>query len=999
MRAVGRAEPVQEVVFIIYIIKTKGRRKAFKVTRVAYFGEIMALDPFYGFYEGDASSAKGTTASSSQSSVKASELSEVKKIAEAKLTTAPGQTQTVHSTREGDIYIETIPSQAEQDQAHKTTSYTQRGYWIIKTGDYEMPGKPHIVATVYDTRGGQKREVVNKPIEARALPAEGERAGKIIEFLKGPQSAQTSQQVSQTDKQFGAGYTQTLTSSNPEESIARPVPDTIANRVAFLGYHGVMAGAQTLDLIAESGRIFSKGKGDIGFYPEYIYSVGGQIYEGAIKGTEALIYNLPVINKDANPYVGASTAVSFFVSGELLRGIYKSVPVKAELINVKYGKTTGTVFALRSGEFFPKSLTFGERITSLAYKSATDMGAGIREIKTGLGEPAVLERSIGDTVKLTAREGIEPEGALETKLNIGQAKTIYQSQTETAKFNAQVEALRAVEKQSSAFVSPKFKITTTIGTPAENLVIENYIREVAAKGEMDIIVKGSAGQKLTAGPYMERLPKDVDVFVSSPEIAANELLTRLNKLDQSKFKIEKGSIVKEVAPNEYAHFFQPAEMEGGTGYGESIGSINYVKLGFKRQNPIKIENVKVDPLSMQTIRKGGSAVNVQSKGFGPAPHRLKDITDTFANIKALVESGKRSLNPLKQIRARLAERNALIAETIFKSQKVKDIYSPEQLEMVKDPKIVDQLNPEAPLIPETAPAETLVMGRARDSGYISTMSKALNLGVKYEYESIGYRDVEAYAVESYKTRGYPTEYSYSNPLYQYGGYAPYVTTYSAYAPIATYPAPYGRTITPTYGNKYTPYTPYTPSYPSPKYNPPTPTKYNKLTTGDYAQNIPGYTPERGSYPSRFASGYNSRFTSGNTRLIPPTYPIPNYSPKRSIGSLVSKFERGFDVFVRRRGKFKKINAAPLSRGEAMSLGAEKTEIDLGATYKVRPAAGQVQRQGPPGGSPNFDKFYQKLEKGEIVYIQKAETRLSRKTEVSEIQAARRMKAGLGLLRW
>lgn len=64
---------------------------------------------------------------------------------------------------------------------------------------------------------------------------------------------------------------------------------------------------------------------------------------------------------------------------------------------------------------------------------------------------------------------------------------------------------------------------------------------------------------------------------------------------------------------------------------------------------------------------------------------------------------------------------------------------------------------------------------------------------------------------------------------------------------------------------------------------------------------------------------------------------------------------GFDVFIRRKGVFQKINTAPLSKAGAFALGSYKAETTSAATFKVLPSkrAASGLYAGPSGSLSNF----------------------------------------------
>lgn len=111
-------------------------------------------------------------------------------------------------------------------------------------------------------------------------------------------------------------------------------------------------------------------------------------------------------------------------------------------------------------------------------------------------------------------------------------------------------------------------------------------------------------------------------------------------------------------------------------------------------------------------------------------------------------------------------------------------------------------------------------------------------------------------------------------------------------------------------------------------------------------------------------------------------PAKPKAPKKEIniyGGLSTKKEKtingGFNVFLRSKGQFKKINLAPISAKQALNLGALKAEHTSAATFKINPA----------GSNKNVilgkvKDFYNK--KG--LYIEKNKIRINTPGELQEI---------------
>lgn len=103
-------------------------------------------------------------------------------------------------------------------------------------------------------------------------------------------------------------------------------------------------------------------------------------------------------------------------------------------------------------------------------------------------------------------------------------------------------------------------------------------------------------------------------------------------------------------------------------------------------------------------------------------------------------------------------------------------------------------------------------------------------------------------------------------------------------------------------------------------------------------------------------------------------------------------QEGFNVKVRRKGKFKTLNSEPLSKEDAIGLGAYNVEKTLGASFKIesagKPATGKTNTKG------TLKDFY-KSKREDNTFVQKANARLGRRSERQEIQSARKSRGIFG----
>jgi hypothetical protein len=102
---------------------------------------------------------------------------------------------------------------------------------------------------------------------------------------------------------------------------------------------------------------------------------------------------------------------------------------------------------------------------------------------------------------------------------------------------------------------------------------------------------------------------------------------------------------------------------------------------------------------------------------------------------------------------------------------------------------------------------------------------------------------------------------------------------------------------------------------------------------------------------------------------------------------------GFIAEVRRKGKFKPVSKA-VSKKEAFLIGEDIVKNTLGASFRVKKTAKKIKVKKKPSAELSWlgnSEFYKKQERGEDIFIQKKEKRLSTKGERKEIQKSKRAK--------
>lgn len=160
-------------------------------------------------------------------------------------------------------------------------------------------------------------------------------------------------------------------------------------------------------------------------------------------------------------------------------------------------------------------------------------------------------------------------------------------------------------------------------------------------------IYGSATQKAQLGKG--RTPADLDIGVLNADSARSALSTRLSKtLGKDNVKIDGAAIsVKQNGGWHHAvDIHELADMSKGT-----------MDFGFKTQEPLKIGSQRQTRIGEQLERKAASVLVPRDKiGFGPKPHRVKDIGDFTSTAEGLIEVGKLSKNPVTKLKAKKGER-------------------------------------------------------------------------------------------------------------------------------------------------------------------------------------------------------------------------------------------------------------------------------------------------------------------------------------------------------
>ncbi|CAK0746481.1 hypothetical protein CCP3SC15_1440003 [Gammaproteobacteria bacterium] len=103
---------------------------------------------------------------------------------------------------------------------------------------------------------------------------------------------------------------------------------------------------------------------------------------------------------------------------------------------------------------------------------------------------------------------------------------------------------------------------------------------------------------------------------------------------------------------------------------------------------------------------------------------------------------------------------------------------------------------------------------------------------------------------------------------------------------------------------------------------------------------------------------------------------------------------GFNVLVRKKGKFSQVNRGLLGEAEALSLGKQTVQKSLAASFKVVTPSGKALSAAE--GLPTLGGTFRTAKKDKSIFVQKAPFRLSSREERTSIQAAKKGFRGLRL---
>ena len=224
---------------------------------------------------------------------------------------------------------------------------------------------------------------------------------------------------------------------------------------------------------------------------------------------------------------------------------------------------------------------------------------------------------------------------------------------ELTKLGGLITKTRTVESTPSPYVLDKFLRQTETWNVKELDKILDFTKKY--KGDLF----GSFAAQHQTRPDIRRIGADVDIMFDMPE---SEMMLRTAELVKDLTKLgadvkQKGIGIEKYVPSagQYVHGADIKLKEGTPDISQdAMKDMSDFLKGDKvygaplGQPTIKIEDVKVMPLSEQVVRKMGSIATIrpgqpgESWTIAPEAHRMKDVPDWFAGYETL--SGKQALD-------------------------------------------------------------------------------------------------------------------------------------------------------------------------------------------------------------------------------------------------------------------------------------------------------------------------------------------------------------------
>ncbi|UCD20535.1 MAG: hypothetical protein JSW08_02020 [archaeon] len=128
--------------------------------------------------------------------------------------------------------------------------------------------------------------------------------------------------------------------------------------------------------------------------------------------------------------------------------------------------------------------------------------------------------------------------------------------------------------------------------------------------------------------------------------------------------------------------------------------------------------------------------------------------------------------------------------------------------------------------------------------------------------------------------------------------------------------------------------------------------------------------------------------------VPPPKPSSQIKPKKKIPDYIGR--KGYKLYIKRYGKWKPVTGI-FAKGKAILKGVEWARKTLGAGFKIKETEQYISTPTVPVREPGIMFRKHKIRKGRKIglrdeWIQKAKYRLGTRSEIREIQAARKARS-------
>ena len=676
--------------------------------------------------------------------------------------------------------------------------------------------------------------------------------------------------------------------------------------------------------------------------------------EAGILGTTAFLSGKQAEARGATPEeiavaAGSATIKSAALVGGFQAGFEKGLPIQITQTTAA-GKTVFTgLTAEVKVPFQPRSVAqplFGKTPSGFQFGTPTFDAQTTKEIIQAVkGGEVIAIRSATDA-KILGKNIIEKLPASEVEFAA-----------------AKLQAREILAGTKSRFIAKESIITETLQShelkpeaiKEINALLKRRSSGLSVYGRTSQFGSGSAKAQIAGFEF--RTPHDVDLFVQgNREKLTNQIIKIIEKHHGAGFATKESAGLISTNKGHLFDIHDPAEAAQVLKEAGSTSSFgDDLAFGFKPEAKVSLPGgIKGTSLSEEATRKLASGLEIRAVegqvGFFPKTHRAKDIVDPLVFEKALAASKEKTLLgsfQKQKIESAVAQ---LEKVTLAKVERLPAAFGTTAKDLLSETKVFVPAS-----VPTAAPPSfsSVVPGIASvPSIYTSPGTASLN-GLNASRPSRPSGEPSFPSVPSRPSK--PPSFISTPSLPSRAPSFPSL-------PSSVYPSP------PSFPSL-------APSVPSVPSQPPS------------FPSVPSPPPSFPSVPSAPPSAPSVPSTPSPPPTPPPSTPFAALfkgSKRPDVGKLVN--EKGFDVFVRRRGLFGKVTARPLLREEALKLGQREVAGTAARTFKLVPSEAAPVEERLPG---RFDPRVFRAPKKEAerdVFVQKSRFAISSPGEKREITA-------------